>query len=300
VRAAIEAWVGKAPARRALLALLDVCDEASLAPPEPSTRYQLATSARSMTLEEGLGEATRRQRAGDNTGAVRVLAGLGAQHAGNALIGRLVGHRLLALGQPALAAHLLGVVVAKKPTEAASHRALAWALDDAGRAGLSALHFEAALVLLGNNSSGQAAVREEYGQMLRRAVRDRQLPRRLRSHLAMRWVELAAPIPAALRVASTCSSNVEVTLVVIEPGGTRREAVTFRHDCGPRIYQVRRARAGEYEVHVRLGDKVPAADREACVRVEIEIRSANDEQPARRTILLDKPGELVQVAKVKR
>jgi hypothetical protein len=300
VRAAIDAWVSKAVARHALVALLDACDEASLTQPEPDKGYKRRKPARRMTLEEGLGEATRRQRDGDSAGAVTVLAGLAGQHPGNAVTGRLIGHRLLALGQPKLAAELLRVVVAKKPRDAASHRALAWALDDAGQAALSALHFEAALALLGGQGGEQEAVCEEYGQMLRRAVRDQQLPKRLRSHLAMRWVQLATPSPSALRVASTCSANVDVILVVIEPDGNRREAVTFRHDDrGPRIYQVRRARAGEYEVQVRLGDKVPAADREACVRVEIEIRSANEEQPARRTILLDKPGELVQVAKVK-
>jgi hypothetical protein len=300
MRGQIDSWVGKTLARRTLLALLAACDEASLALPDARPRKG-GTSNKRRLLDETLGEASRREREGDREGAVRALTALAAQDPGNAVIGRLVGHRLLALGQPALAAQLFGVVVTEKPTDAASHRALAWALDDAGRPGLAALHFEVALALLGRQGGGgPAAVREEYGQMLRRALRDQRLPERLRRHLAMRWFEVAAPTPAALRVTSTCSANVEVVLLIIEPGGTRREIVTFRQDDqGPRIYQVRRAKAGEYEVQVRLGEKVPATDREACVRVEIEIRSSQAAEPARRTIVLDKPGQLVRVARVK-
>src|SRR5262249_12076315 len=89
-------------------------------------------------VAEGRGRAGR-GRAGGAGGA---LSSIVEETPGRADGLRLVGYRLLDLGQPGPAARLFGQVQRDRPFEPHSHRDLARALEGGGRYGLAALQYE--------------------------------------------------------------------------------------------------------------------------------------------------------------
>src|SRR5262249_2979409 len=163
------------------------------------------------------GGAERRAKAGQRGAAARCLCSLIEENPGSAEVARQVGYQLVAIGHAAIAARILDQVVRRTPADGEAHRARAMALEDSGRPARAALHYEVAMAQLGEHA-GYAALREELVQVLRRALGDMDLSRKLHSHFSIRLAELGKESgerePAELRVTVTWDApGAEVQLV---------------------------------------------------------------------------------------
>jgi hypothetical protein len=264
-----------------------------------------------------LNEAERRARAGDRDGAVRVLSSIIEEHAGRGEALRLVGYRLLALKQPGQAAQLFARVQRQRPFEPHSYRDLARSLDATGKYGLAAVQYEAVLAGTWHNRFGAAikeVVLEEYARMMQAAIRSRRLGKKLADHFGERLEKMRRPQPKSdLRV--TISWNTDATdidLWVIEPDGTKvfyggRSktggvlSADMTQGYGPERYYVPRASRGEYTIIVHYFRANPnLLGGETHVDVTVTRHAGSPEEKVqRRTVILRRQGEQVQVCKVK-
>jgi hypothetical protein len=265
-----------------------------------------------------LDEARSRADKNDIPGAVRALSTIIEEHPGRGDALRLVGYRLLDLGQPAHAAGLFRQVLARRPFEAHSYRDLARALEDAGKPALAALLYEAVLAGTWHGRFGaalQVVSREEYAGLLGRAARDGKLNPRLRQHFEARKKALDAELPRSdLRVTISWNTDAtDVDLWVIEPGHNKvyygnkrgRNGSELSEDLtqgyGPERYRVTQAVRGEYEVIVHYFAANPnLLGGETHVNVVVTRHAGTArEQVRRHTVILRRAGEQVSVCKVK-
>ena len=98
---------------------------------------------------------------------MRALSSVVEEYPGRGDALRLVGYRLLDLGQPGQAARLFAQVQHDRPFEPHSYRDLARSLEENGKYGLAALQYE--IVLSGTwhhrfRDSLKHVVREEYAE----------------------------------------------------------------------------------------------------------------------------------------
>jgi tetratricopeptide (TPR) repeat protein len=291
---------------------------ALLRPKDVDPAYQLGRRKDRSDVHVYLDEARRRAKAGDADGAVRVLSSVVEEHPGRGDALRLVGYRLLDLGKPAQAARLFARVQRERPYEPHGHRDLARALEECGQYGLAAVHYEA--VLAGDwharfGDALKAVVKEEYARMMQRAVRGKKLGKRLADHFGERLEKMRDPQPASdLRVTISWNTDAtDVDLWVIEPDGTK---CFFSHNrtknggelsadqtqgYGPERYQVKKALPGTYKVVVHYFRPNPnLLGGETHVNVVIARKAGTpDETVERRTVILKRHGEEVEVCKIK-
>src|SRR5205823_7439008 len=91
---------------------------------------------------------------------------------------RLVGYRLLDMGQAAHAARLFQRVQRQRPFEPHSYRDLARSLEESGKYGLAAVQYE--ILLAGTwhsrfHESLKQVAQEEYARMMQEAIRHRRV-----------------------------------------------------------------------------------------------------------------------------
>jgi hypothetical protein len=265
-----------------------------------------------------VGEARRRARAGDTGAAARALSCVVEQYPGRSDALRLVGYRLLDLRQPESAARLFQQVERSRPFEAHSYRDLARALEEGGKYGLAAVHYEIVLAGTWHSRFGdalQTVAREEYVQMMQQAVRRRAVPPSLAAHFGDRIEGLSGQCePSDLRVTISWNTDAtDVDLWVIEPDGTK---CFYQHNrtknggelsqdqtqgYGPERYRVRKARHGTYKVVVHNYAVNPnLLGGETHVQVVItRFAGTPREVSERHNVILKKHNEEVEVAQVK-
>jgi hypothetical protein len=276
-----------------------------------------------------LDEAARRRYAGDGDGAVRVLSSVVEEYPGRADALRLVGYRLLDLGQPAQASALFERVQRNRPFEPHSYRDLARGLEEMGNYALAAVHYE--IVLAGAwhprfgpngpqswDEASQASLRsvatEEYARMMREALRQHKLGAGLAAFFGERLEHLPAQPQADLRVTISWNTDAtDVDLWVIEPDGTKcfyqkprtakggELSSDQRQGYGPERYQVLHAQPGVYRVLVHYFSANPnLLGGETHVNVVVTRHAGTpDEHVERHTVVLKHAGEQVEVCQVK-
>jgi hypothetical protein len=265
-----------------------------------------------------VGEARRRALAGDMSAAARALSCVVEQYPGRSDALRLVGYRLLDLRQPESAARLFGQVERSRPFEAHSYRDLARALEESGKYGLAAVHYEIILAGTWHSRFGDAlktVAREEYVQLMQQAVRRRAVSPSLLAHFGDRIEGLSGQCePSDLRVTISWNTDAtDVDLWVIEPDGTK---CFYQHNktnnggelsqdqtqgYGPERYRVRKARPGTYKVVVHNYAVNPnLLGGETHVQVVItRFAGTPREVSERHNVILRKHNEEVEVTQVK-
>jgi tetratricopeptide (TPR) repeat protein len=263
-------------------------------------------------------EARRRAGAKDLDGAVRVLSSVVEQYPGRADALRLVGYRLLDLGQPAQAVRLFRRVQNDRPFEAHSYRDLARGLEESGKFGLAAVQYEIILAGAWHNRFGQAlkeVAREEYAQMMQTAVRRRAVGPKLLDHFGER-LERMGPAQARSDLRVTISWNTDATdvdLWVIEPDGTKcfysnartKNGGQLSQDqtqgYGPERYHVAKAMPGVYTVVVHyFRPNANLLGGETHVNVVVTRQAGGPQEVSERhNVILRRADEQVQVCKVK-
>ncbi len=265
-----------------------------------------------------LTESRRRLAAKDVGGAVRALSSVVEVHPGRSDALRLVGYRLLDLGEPAQAVRLFEQVQRQRPFEPHSYRDLARGLESSTRYGLAAAQYEIVLAGTWHNrfrDSLKTVAREEYAQLLSQAVRDKAVDDKLRGFFGDRLRDLGGTLPDAdLRVTMSWNSDAtDVDLWVIEPDGTKcfyqhqktRNGGELSQDqtqgYGPERYQVRKALKGEYRVLVHyFAPNMNLIGGETHVNVVVTQHAGTPhETTERRTIILKRKDEQVEVCRVK-
>jgi hypothetical protein len=266
-----------------------------------------------------LKEAKRRADDGDVDGAVRVLSSVIEEHAGRGDALRLVGYRLLDLRQPDQAAQLFTQVQRQRPFEPHSYRDLARSLEECGLYGLAAVQYE--IVLAGtwharfHDASLKQVVQEEYARMMQDAIRRKAVGDKLADHFGERLERMTSPQPQSdLRVTISWNTDAtDVDLWVIEPDGTKcfyshnktKNGGELSQDqtqgYGPERYRVAKALPGEYKIVVHYFATNPnLLGGETHVNVLVtRFAGTPQETTERRTVILKKHGEEVEVCKVK-
>ena len=285
---------------------------------EVPARYLSDRTADAWNIATYVAEARRRAQAHDEAGAVRALSCVVEQYPGRSDALRLVGYRLLALGQPAPAVRLFRQVQQQRPFEPHSYRDLARSLEEAGKYGLAAVQYEALLAGTWHNRFGEAlkmVVREEYVQMMRTALRRKGVDPRVANHFGDRLEKLAAAqTPSDLRVTISWNTDAtDVDLWVIEPDATK---VFYQNKTspaggelsqdqtqgyGPERYQIKKARQGVYKVLVHYFAVNPnLLASETHVQVVITRHAGTPREVSERhNVILKKHNEQIEVARVK-
>lgn len=268
-------------------------------------------------LRTYIDEAARRKKDKDADGAVVALSGILEEHAGRGDALRLVGYRLLDMDYPAQAAGLFARVLRQRPYEPHSFRDLARALEDAGQFPLAALLNEA--VLAGKwhdrfRDSLAVVAREEYARMLRAGLKWGKLSPRHKAFFEKRLAELGDTPKAALRVSITWNTdNTDIDLHVVEPDRTKvfysapnsmnggRLSPDLTQGYGPERYHTEKALKGEYVVLVHYFRGNPnLMGGETHVNVTITRDAGTPkERTERHTVILQRPGEAVEVARLR-
>lgn len=262
-------------------------------------------------------EAKRRAAAGDADGAARVLSSVIELHPTRDDALRLVGYRLLDLKQAAQAARLFSRVQRQRPFEPHSYRDLARSLEECGLHGLAAVQYETVLAGTWHNRFGdsmKAVAREEYVQMMREAIRRKAVTGALADHFGNRLEGMAGEAASGdLRVTISWNTDAtDVDLWVIEPDGTKcfyshnrtKNGGELSQDqtqgYGPERYRAAGALPGAYRILVhyyRANPNLIAG--ETHVNVVITRKAGTPQETVeRRTVILKKQGEAVEVGKV--
>ena len=263
-------------------------------------------------------EARRRLRAGDTTGAVRVLSSIVEEHPGRGDALRLVGYRLLDLRQFGQAVRLFEQVQRSRPFEPHSYRDLARSLEECGKYGLAAVQYEVVLAGTWHGRFGEAlklVAREEYARMLREALNRKAVTGNLADHFAVRLAQLSSNEEKSdLRVTITWNTDAtDVDLWVIEPDGTKcfysnnrtQNGGELTQDqtqgYGPERYRIKDAPRGEFRVLVHYyRPNANLISGETHVNVVItRFAGSPQEVTERRTVILKKHDEAVEVIRVK-
>ncbi|MBI1917522.1 MAG: hypothetical protein HYS12_22720 [Planctomycetes bacterium] len=280
--------------------------------------YLKHLAGRRQEIDPCVKEARRRLRGGDVAGAVRALSSIIEENPGNGDALRLVGYRLLDLGQSAQAARLFDEVRKQRPFEPHSYRDLARSLEDSGKYALAAVHYEVALAGTWHGRFGDSlkmVVREEYAHTLREAVGKQAVAGALADHFRRRLGELDASQPRAdLRVTISWNTDAtDVDLWVVEPDGTKCFYSHPRTESGgelsqdqtqgygPERYQVQKARRGEYRVLVHyFRPNQNLLSGETHVNVVItRFAGTPQEVSERHTVILKKHDEAIEVTRIK-
>ncbi len=231
---------------------------------------------------------------------------------------RLVGYRLLDMGQAAQAARLFQRVQQSRPFEPHSYRDLARSLEESGKYAAAALQYE--IVLAGNwdarfRDSLKVVAREEYARMMQDAIRKKALRKELADHFGERLEKMTAPQPKSdLRVTISWNTDAtDVDLWVIEPDGTKcfyqhqrtKNGGELSQDqtqgYGPERYQVKEAKPGVYTVIVHYYRPNPnLLGGETHVNVNVARNAGTAQETVERhTVTLKKHNQQVEVCKIK-
>lgn len=280
--------------------------------------YLTARDADRRNVDTYLTEAQRRQRSKDIAGAVRVLSSVIEEHPGRGDALRLVGYRLLDLGQPAQAVRLFDRVQKQRPFEPHSHLDLARSLEECGKYGLAAVHYEIALNGTWHARFGgtiQALAQEEHVRMMRQACSSKQLGKGLGDFFGD-IIEKSNPkdFQSDLRVSVTWNTDqTDVDLWVIEPDGTK---VFYSHansknggqlsqdmtqGYGPERFVAKTAMKGDYTIIVHYYSTNPnLLAGESHVSVSVTKNAGSPEEKTdRHTVILKKKDEQAEVCRVK-
>jgi tetratricopeptide (TPR) repeat protein len=265
-----------------------------------------------------LTESRRRADKDDVDGAVRALSSVIEVFPARGDALRLVGYRLLDMGQAAQAAQLFRRVQKQRPFEPHSYRDLARSLEESGKYAAAALQYE--IVLAGNwharfRDSLKVVAREEYARMMQEAIRKKALRKELADHFGERLEKMTAPQPKSdLRVTISWNTDAtDVDLWVIEPDGTKcfyqhartKNGGELSQDqtqgYGPERYQVKAAQPGVYTVLVHYYRPNPnLLGGETHVNVSVARQAGTaQEQVERHTVILKKHNQQVEVCKIK-
>ncbi len=280
--------------------------------------YLAARARDRRDLDVYLAEARRRLAGHDVDGAIRVLSSVVEEFPGRGDALRLVGYRLLDLGQAAHAVRLFQQVQRQRPFEPHSYRDLARSLEESGRYGLAAVQYE--ILLAGTwhqrfHQSLKDVAQEEYARMMQDAIRRKAVGRKLADHFGSRLERMSSPQPRSdLRVTISWNTDAtDVDLWVIEPDGTK---CFYQHNrtknggelsqdqtqgYGPERYQVKKAMPGEYTIVVhyfRPNPNLLAGETHVNVTVARNAGSP-EERVERHTVVLKKHNQEVMVCKVK-
>jgi hypothetical protein len=222
------------------------------------------------------------------------------------------------LKQPAAAVRLFDEVQRNRPFEPHSYRDLARSLEDSGRYGLAALQYE--IVLAGSwhnrfRDSLKLVTREEYGQMMRQALKQQAVGNELAGYFKERLRQLSdSPAQGDLRVTISWNTDAtDVDLWVIEPDGTKcfyqnrktKNGGELTEDMtrgyGPERYQAKKAVTGEYRVLVHYFAANPnLLGGETHVNVNVtRFAGTPQEVSERHTVILKKKNEQVEVCRLK-
>ncbi len=265
-----------------------------------------------------LSEAARRIDRDDVDGAVRALSSVIEVYPARGDALRLVGYRLLDMGQAAQAARLFQRVQQSRPFEPHSYRDLARSLEESGKYAAAALQYE--IVLAGNwdarfRDSLKVVAREEYARMMQDAIRKKALRKELADHFGERLEKMTAPQPKSdLRVTISWNTDAtDVDLWVIEPDGTKcfyqhqrtKNGGELSQDqtqgYGPERYQVKEAKPGVYTVIVHYYRPNPnLLGGETHVNVNVARNAGTAQETVERhTVTLKKHNQQVEVCKIK-
>jgi tetratricopeptide (TPR) repeat protein len=293
-------------------------DSALLEKDNADPKYLEARKADGASADVYLNEATRRLENKDVAGAVRVLSSIVELFPGRGDALRLVGYRLLDLGQAAQAVRLFQEVQRQRPFEPHSYRDLARSLERCDRFALAAVQYELVLAGTWHQRFGEAlktVVREEYVHMMQEAINRKAVAGKLADLFGERIENLAGQQkPSDLRVTISWNTDAtDVDLWVIEPNG---EKCMYNHNrtknggelsadqtqgYGPERYQIAKAGTGEYRIVVHYF----AANRnliggETHVNVVVtRFAGTPREKTERHTVILKAQGREVEVCKVK-
>jgi hypothetical protein len=264
-----------------------------------------------------LAESRRRAALKDTAGAIRALSSVVEINPGRADALRLVGYRLLDLGEAGQAARLFAQVQHSRPFEPHSYRDLARALESNGQPALAALNYE--IVLAGTwhsrfRDSLKQVAREEYAEMMDQALRFRPISPQLGAFFSERLKQVGSPAQGDLRVTISWNSDAtDVDLWVIEPSGEKcyyqnrwtrgggRLTDDMTQGYGPERYLAKKAQAGEYRVIVHYFRANPnLLGGETHVNVVVTRHAGTlQETTERYTVILKKKDEQVEVCRVK-
>lgn len=297
----------EAPIAGALLRTSDV-------PP----KYLADRKADRRNVEIYLNEANRRLAAKDPDGAVRVLSSIIEEYPARGDALRLVGYRLLDMQQPAHASRLFARVQRQRPFEPHSYLDLARSLEQAGKYGQAAVQYEIALAGTWHprfHASLKDVAREDYGRMMRQAIRAGSVPQALADHFGERLEKMdPRQFQSDLRVSMSWNTDAtDIDLWVIEPNG---EKCFYSHNrtknggelsqdmtqgYGPERYQMKKAGPGEYRVMVHyFAANQNLLGGETHVNVTVtRFAGTAREVVERYTVVLKKQDEAVEVCRVK-
>ncbi len=251
-------------------------------------------------------------------GAVRVLSSIIEEHPARGDALRLVGYRLLDLHQPVHAARLFDRVQKSRPFEPHSYLDLARALEESGRYGLAAVHYEIALAGTWHarfHQSLKDVAREDYARMMRQAVRAKAINPALADHFGNRLEKMdPKQFQSDLRVSMSWNTDAtDIDLWVIEPDGTKcfysaprtKNGGVLSQDMtqgyGPERFVAPKAMRGEYLIVVNYFRANPnLLGGETHVNVTVaRYAGSPDEAVQRKTVILKRQSEQIAVFRVK-
>jgi len=279
--------------------------------------FLAAIGADKNNVETYLAESKRRLDKGDADGAIRVLSTIVEQNAARGDALRMVGYRLLDLKQPTHAVRLFDRVQHSRPFEPHSYLDLARSLEESGKYGLAAVQYE--IVMAGTwhgrfHESLKEVAREDYGRMMRQAIRSKTLNGELADHFGERLEKMdPSKLQSDLRVSMTWNTDAtDVDLWVIEPDGTKcfyshnktKNGGDLSQDMtqgyGPERFQAKKAMKGEYKIMAHYFAVNPnLIGGESTVSVTVTRNAGTAlEVVERHTVILKKHNDAVEVCKV--
>jgi tetratricopeptide (TPR) repeat protein len=282
-------------------------------------QYLAARDADRRNVEVYLSEAEYRlKNAKDADGAVRMLSSIIEEYPARGDALRLVGYRLMDLQQPAHAVRLFDRVQRSRPFEPHSYLDLARSLEQAGKYGLAAVNYEIALAGTWHprfHASLKDVAREDYGRMMRQAIRDKKVGDALADHFGERLEKMdPSKLQSDFRVSMSWNTDAtDIDLWVIEPDGTKvfysapksKNGGELSQDMtqgfGPERYQMKKAVPGEYKVIVHYyGANPNLLGGETHVSVNVtRFAGTAQEVTERYTVILKKQNQEVEVCRVK-
>lgn len=209
-------------------------------------------------------EAEARGKAFGPDDAIRALSSLVEENPGDAVLARDVGYATLQRGRGEQAYHLFRRVAESRPYEPETYRAIARALERAGKPELALAFFEIGLAGRWDSRFGDYAMilRYDYARFLGRLVRG-ELKSSLAGFAGQRLQEIGGQVALGsdLVVMITWNTdNTDVDLHVIEPSGeecfyshprTRsggQLSADVTRGYGPEMYVLPKAKKGRYEI----------------------------------------------------
>jgi tetratricopeptide (TPR) repeat protein len=281
-------------------------------------KYLADRDADRRNVEVYLNEAQRRLGVKDADGAVRVLSSIIEEFPSRGDALRLVGYRLLDLNQAAHAVRLFDRVQRQRPFEPHSYLDLARSLEQSGKYGLAAVQYEIALAGQWHgrfHESLKDVAREDYGRMMRQAIRDKKVGTELADHFGERLEKMdPRQFQSDLRVSMSWNTDAtDIDLWVFEPDGTKcfysnrntpsggELSQDMTQGYGPERYQMKKAVKGEFKIVVhnfRANPNLLGGETHVNVNVT-RFAGTPQETVEKHTVILKTAGQEVEVCKVK-